>query len=601
MVFRNTHVKAVWFLNQPTGIAFVTFSKNSNLADICEKLRSKGFVVNIHNENERKVNVFKIFKTDKFIDEINLKKVLSKFGQVEQVFLVKTGIDEKSLIENADKEKLKIEEFFRKYGSLKNIHILPYTYSRAGKIKPKTSVYLTYDSVEATDKVIYELNNRVITKDTGLMGYGRMHLTKSFIRESKIPDEVIEILDVESIQDYIKKEFNSILEHKKKVDKHENHLMIIKSLDELFFSQAVRFANKFFLPISISLDCFSHNELIKILNNKDHVNCQANLESKFKVRLVNDSRHSKVDMYGADKEMAREILMKEVNNFELATLRTSSFKVVLKHLDKLRDEFEGEISLDFRNKITQFRSNKSQIKELEEMIRHLELNENYNTEKTTRNGDLCPICMDEIINPFRLMLCEHEFCFECISSQFKSYDMNSSSLNCLVCNKEIALSDLKCLARNDMSLFNQKCSIALSKYMLNQNKYMYCSLNSCNKICEKVKEDQMYCQQCEDYLNWSSEREAELKINEELYQEFINSNKDVKKCPNEECKKPIMKNKGCNHMQCFYCKVHFCWTCLFRSTAESDIYDHMRKEHDGIGVDALDLDGLILDDMDFDF
>ena len=111
----------------------------------------------------------------------------------------------------------------------------------------------------------------------------------------------------------------------------------------------------------------------------------------------------------------------------------------------------------------------------------------------------------------------------------------------------------------------------------------------------------MYCQQCEDYLNWSSEREAELKINEELYQEFINSNKDVKKCPNEECKKPIMKNKGCNHMQCFYCKVHFCWTCLFRSTAESDIYDHMRKEHDGIGVDALDLDGLILDDMDFDF
>ena len=132
--------------------------------------------------------------------------------------------------------------------------------------------------------------------------------------------------------------------------------MIIKSLDELFLNQAVRFADKFFMPNSISLDCFRHKELVKKLNNKDHVNCRANLESEFKVRLVNDSRHSKVDIYGADKEIVREILMKEVNDFELATLRTSSFKVVLKNLDKLRDEFAGEISLDFRNKITHFKS-----------------------------------------------------------------------------------------------------------------------------------------------------------------------------------------------------------------------------------------------------
>lgn len=35
---------------------------------------------------------------------------------------------------------------------------------------------------------------------------------------------------------------------------------------------------------------------------------------------------------------------------------------------------------------------------------------------------------------------------------------------------------------------------------------------------------------------------------------------NTKNCPN--CKRPIEKNHGCNHMECRSCKYGFCWICL---------------------------------------
>lgn len=57
---------------------------------------------------------------------------------------------------------------------------------------------------------------------------------------------------------------------------------------------------------------------------------------------------------------------------------------------------------------------------------------------------------------------------------------------------------------------------------------------------------------------------------------------DSKQCPNSQCGVAIMKNGGCNHMECTACKKHFCWICADVSYDTSqETYDHLYKNHGG--------------------
>ena len=61
----------------------------------------------------------------------------------------------------------------------------------------------------------------------------------------------------------------------------------------------------------------------------------------------------------------------------------------------------------------------------------------------------------------------------------------------------------------------------------------------------------------------------------------------VKYCPG--CKAPFEKRSGCSHMECPFCKTHFCNECHkdFGKNASSQIiYDHLVKEHGNIRIEA---------------
>jgi hypothetical protein len=264
MVFKNTHVKAVWFLNQPTGTAYITFGQNSNLLEVNQRLHSVGYVSFIHNPIERKIKIINILKSDRLMDEINLKKSISQFGQVEELYLAKKSINESSVIENSEIEKLKIESFFQRFGNLKSIHIIPYGFTKSGKIKPQVRVYLNYESTESIDKIMTELDNKEIPADSGIMGFGRMHLSKNILREFKIPNRAVSMLDVKDIQDTLRQRYSSILVHKQKVDKFENDLLLIRSNDQQKLNEAVRYANGVFMPSSIHLSFFKYLQLKKV-------------------------------------------------------------------------------------------------------------------------------------------------------------------------------------------------------------------------------------------------------------------------------------------------------------------------------------------------
>lgn len=57
----------------------------------------------------------------------------------------------------------------------------------------------------------------------------------------------------------------------------------------------------------------------------------------------------------------------------------------------------------------------------------------------------------------------------------------------------------------------------------------------------------------------------------------------IKDCP--ECGSMIEKTFGCNHMTCLACKAHICWVCMKTFPRGDIVYDHMQREHGGIGVD----------------
>ena len=68
--------------------------------------------------------------------------------------------------------------------------------------------------------------------------------------------------------------------------------------------------------------------------------------------------------------------------------------------------------------------------------------------------------------------------------------------------------------------------------------------------------------------------EAACQVSGEAGLLFHNINPRVAKCPN--CKCPIYKTSGCNHMSCYRCNKEWCWICR---RVLSDGYSHFNPDN----------------------
>lgn len=216
----------------------------------------------------------------------------------------------------------------------------------------------------------------------------------------------------------------------------------------------------------------------------------------------------------------------------------------------------------------------------------------------------CPICLDEPDTPIQT-LCKHTYCLECFENCCKSAASTSKDEFRIVCQGDggncaevFNLVELK--DHLSSSAFELVLKSSFEKFVQRHPKdFHYCPTPDCGYVYRctldsNSKPPSYTCPNClEPICTFCHARHgkytcAEYKDIESGGYEALEKLKrelNIKDCP--KCKTSIEKTEGCNHMVCGGCRAHICWVCMAVFKTSSPCYEHMRKEHGGIGLEAL--------------
>ena len=214
---------------------------------------------------------------------------------------------------------------------------------------------------------------------------------------------------------------------------------------------------------------------------------------------------------------------------------------------------------------------------------------NKNKIKSTR----CEICLEKFDNEnnnnyFKLKLCGHKFCIECLKMQIcdslKVTSANNLPVRCVKCNSVITNKDIFEIIIPNTPEYDFIIDKLISIFMLNNSlennhkKYYWCpnKKENCNYIynsqMKEMGESNMTCPNCNckicllcnDILDPNTPHNPDCQS--KLYSKLSDKNrtwllKNTKDCP--MCHSAYEKNQGCNHMTCTICRppTHFCYIC----------------------------------------
>lgn len=220
----------------------------------------------------------------------------------------------------------------------------------------------------------------------------------------------------------------------------------------------------------------------------------------------------------------------------------------------------------------------------------------------------CPVCLTTPVDPIT-MLCKHQYCKACLSRYlvsatqpgasfpFRCFGSNSN------CNNLIPIHIFRKLLSHDQ--IETAMGRSLEYYVnLRPEEYRQCPTSDCTQIhrVHKKSDSPEVAQHCHSCLvkfcascfaegghdgrtctQHAEYREQLLRDQDKEVEGWIKS-LGGRACP--KCNMGLIKDGGCAHVQCSRCKVHICWTCgkAFEDVAEESVYEHMRREHGGIGL-----------------
>lgn len=242
--------------------------------------------------------------------------------------------------------------------------------------------------------------------------------------------------------------------------------------------------------------------------------------------------------------------------------------------------------------------------ELEEKTR-LTLKERF------RNTEVCSICEEEIVCedvPLSLS-CGHEFCRSCWESYLnvKIKEGKAHNIQCPAfdCSALVPVETIESLVSREMA--RRYLQFDIKAFVESNPNLKWCPSPGCAQAVrlpssmlpsEPVTMEGSSSQETDamivdcgrgHFFCWHCLHEAHAPCSCELWSKWlkkiaemmpkISTSQDVSECPETEtvantlwlvtnskpcpnCKSPIQKNEGCNHMKCTKCKYEFCWVCL---------------------------------------
>lgn len=215
----------------------------------------------------------------------------------------------------------------------------------------------------------------------------------------------------------------------------------------------------------------------------------------------------------------------------------------------------------------------------------------------------CSICLQSYAGDFfRALSCGHFFCKDCWTSHFEIRILQgtTTSIECMgqACNilvpEDFVLSIL-----TKSSLREKYRQFSFSDYVKSHPHLRFCPGLNCHFIiyAKELQSKRVTCKQCKTVFCFKCGTDYHAPTDCDTIKKWLTKCADdsetanyisahTKDCP--KCNICIEKNGGCNHMQCYGCKLDFCWMCLGDwRTHGSEYYECSRyKENPNIANES---------------
>eukprot|EP01117_Protostelium_nocturnum_P014663 TRINITY_DN55_c1_g1_i1.p1 TRINITY_DN55_c1_g1~~TRINITY_DN55_c1_g1_i1.p1 ORF type:complete len:705 (-),score=296.29 TRINITY_DN55_c1_g1_i1:201-2315(-) len=196
----------------------------------------------------------------------------------------------------------------------------------------------------------------------------------------------------------------------------------------------------------------------------------------------------------------------------------------------------------------------------------------------------CVICYDDVkVSEGNALTCGHFFCGDCWKG-FLSIEVKEKK-KLIMCpgvtgkkKCSMVLDELSVLRMlKDKEAENRFIESMVTAFVEDNPSYVWCPTAGCKyAICLNESNSQhneaveCICGNCFCFRCLKTDhRPATCKMTEEWAKKNGSDDEDMamafiatisRPCPN--CKSPVQKNGGCNHMTCAKCNFHFCWMCM---------------------------------------